>query len=216
MMDLADAVVTVLERHLSALNKVLVCKVVDFNESDSSVNVRPVVDVRNEEGDLVEYPVIYGVDVLFPAGGDSAITWQINKGDQGVVLFNDVCLDEWRVTKSSTVTNNARRDSLSDGVYIPLVTLKDATKAYLRLISGGYGVFIRDGVTYLGNESGNHDGVVRKADLQKAIDDVQTYVNAAIASHTHTVPNGTSGNGAYVAGSPDGKTADASSEVKAT
>lgn len=58
---------------------------------------------------------------MFRAGGFS-LTFPVQAGDEGIVIFNDNCINSW---KKSGGTKNAqeewRRHDLSDGMFLPLV-----------------------------------------------------------------------------------------------
>jgi Phage protein Gp138 N-terminal domain len=57
---------------------------------------------------------------MFRAGGFS-ITFPVEAGDEGVVIFNDLCINAWK--KSGGTQNNQeerRRHDLSDGIFYPM------------------------------------------------------------------------------------------------
>ena len=66
----------------------------------------------------MEYPLLVNVPVAFPQAGAYSITFPVSKGDECIVLFSDLSIDNW--WKYGNVQNpvEQRRHDLSDGMAI--------------------------------------------------------------------------------------------------
>jgi hypothetical protein len=65
---------------------------------------------------LVSYPLLLDVPVLVLGGGNSALTFPIQKGDQALILFNDRAIDNWMAGARSGPVSSSRTHSLADGL----------------------------------------------------------------------------------------------------
>lgn len=74
-------------------------------------------DLGTVEPILVDYPIIIDVPVIVLGGGNGAITFPIEPGDECLVLFNDRDIDNW-FSSGSTSAGNAtpRLHSFSDAI----------------------------------------------------------------------------------------------------
>lgn len=101
-----------------------VAEVVSYDRTKQVATLQPVVRGRRrtEEG-VVEFyhlPQLVNVPVEFPSGGGCSITWDLVKGDQGIVRILERSHDEWRtVGGSSTSPQHARRFDLTDATFHP-------------------------------------------------------------------------------------------------
>ena len=73
--------------------------------------------VVNEEE--IEYPILDGIQVIFPRGGSYGITFPLVKGDGVLLLFSERSLERWRTTGNGYPPYDARRFDLNDAVAIP-------------------------------------------------------------------------------------------------
>lgn len=101
-----------------------VAEVVSYDRTTQTATLQPVVRGRRrtEEGTVEFYalPQLVNVPVEFPSGGGCSITWDLAKGDQGIVRILERSHDEWRtVGGSSTSPQHARRFDLTDATFFP-------------------------------------------------------------------------------------------------
>lgn len=97
-----------------------------YDPLTQTVSVKPAVKIpRNDEETQRGYsyldpPVISGVPVAFPQGGDGGyITWPIVKGASVLLVFADVSIDDWLIKGGSGVEpESTRRFDISDAVAI--------------------------------------------------------------------------------------------------
>jgi hypothetical protein len=88
----------------------------------ATVTVQPALRERiNLNGNLtnVQLPLLINVPVIYPGGGGYAITWPLSEGDEGVLVYQDRCIDaHWQAGGIQNEVEKRRHD-LSDAVFFP-------------------------------------------------------------------------------------------------
>lgn len=93
-----------------------------FNASKQTVDVQPAIREKMIDPDnkiyYQQYPLLINVPIVFPQAGGYSITFPINRGDECIVIFSDLAIDNW--WESGGVQNpvEQRRHDLSDGIAI--------------------------------------------------------------------------------------------------
>lgn len=93
-----------------------------YNAQAQTVECQPTIRERviQPDGEItyMEYPLLVNVPVAFPQAGAYSITFPVSKGDECIVLFSDLSIDNW--WKYGNVQNpvEQRRHDLSDGMAI--------------------------------------------------------------------------------------------------
>ena len=144
-MDLPATIQPYTESYMANTYKVQPATVVKFHDT-GTVDIELSV---NPDG-----VVIHDVPVVYIAGGGTALTFKLNKGDQGVALFSDVSLDAYKRKQGKTVDDGERRNAMADALFMPSLPFK--------------GVLNED------------NGIVRRKDLQDAIDSIQKVLDGII------------------------------------
>ena len=105
----------------SALNNVHTCcpGVIDsFNPTTMTVEVVPALRklyfADGEAGVWMDLPMVVDVPVVVLSGGDFAITFPIQQGDECLLLFSERAIDNWHETGNVSELAHARTHSLSD------------------------------------------------------------------------------------------------------
>jgi hypothetical protein len=88
----------------------------------ATCTVQPAIRERlNINGNIshVQLPILINVPVIYPGGGGYAITWPLNVGDEGIIVYQDKCYDAF--WQSGGIQNQVekRRHDLSDAVFYP-------------------------------------------------------------------------------------------------
>lgn len=99
-------------------------RIMAYDADLQSASVQPSVYANyvNEQGDTVHepLPVVQGVPVVFPGGGEWSITFPIEAGMTGLLVFMNCSIDRWLVGDGrDTNPVDGRRHSLADAVFIP-------------------------------------------------------------------------------------------------
>ena len=99
------------------------CEVVGVNKKDGTVSIKLGVR-RDITGESVDVSVLLRVPVAFPSSGKFKMTFPIEAGDTGLVVFCESSIDRWltRGAGSNKEYHNpldTRMHDYSDGVFIP-------------------------------------------------------------------------------------------------
>jgi hypothetical protein len=105
--DLGQLVREALEARIAEIHVSLPCKVLSYDASKQTVNVKPLLKRRriNRAGvaKATEYEAIQNVPVRFLRGASYHDTTPIQKDDVGFVVFADRALGEWSNSPAGTI-----------------------------------------------------------------------------------------------------------------
>lgn len=94
-----------------------------YNPSNNTAEIQPAIRERViEENGAVKYqqiPLLINVPVVFPSTSNASITFPINKGDECLVIFSDLSIDNFWEKGNVQNPVEVRRHDLSDGIAIP-------------------------------------------------------------------------------------------------
>lgn len=103
----------------------LPARVEEYNPERQVVRVQPMVGHIRTDSDGIEhevlYPPIVEVPVAWPGAGGARLTFPLAAGDQGMLVFSDRSLDEWKVNRGTqpVVPKDPRNHALQDAVFLP-------------------------------------------------------------------------------------------------
>lgn len=105
----------------ASLNTCMLCTVEQVRDiGEQRVDVKPVVNKQFIDGDVVEYPSILSVPLVFPSSSTSAITFPVNQGDVVVVIFNQSSIDVFKAgSQQAHDPVDTRRFDRRDAIAIP-------------------------------------------------------------------------------------------------
>ena len=93
-----------------------------YDPNKRVVDVQPTIRERyiGQDGAIqyVEYPLLINVPVVYPCAGDYIISFPISKGDECLVIFSDLAIDNWWLYGNVQNPVEQRRHDLSDGMAI--------------------------------------------------------------------------------------------------
>lgn len=88
--------------------------------------VKPALNIRYPDGDVIELPEVSGVPVNFAAGGGGILSFPVRVDDTVWVQCSMVALDEWLQAYQRTLTPSTRRmHALNDAVVTGIIATKD-------------------------------------------------------------------------------------------
>jgi len=105
-------------------------KIADFDSKAQTATILPLIR-EYIRGEWVEFPPLLDVPCFFPRAGGYCLTFPVKKGDECLVIFNDMCIDAW--WQSGDVQNQleARRHDLSDAMaLLGITSVPQAVKDY--------------------------------------------------------------------------------------
>lgn len=90
-----------------------------FNASTQTVTVQPAIRERVQNPDLtyswVQLPLLVDVPIVIPRAGGFSLTLPVNKGDECLIVFGDMCMDSFWEHGGVQNQPDKRRHDLSDG-----------------------------------------------------------------------------------------------------
>ena len=157
------------------------CIVQSYDPEKGTVECQPAIREKiinqNEENEYRNLPLLLNVPVVFPSNSEYAVTFLLEKGDECLVLFSDLSIDNFWQKGNVQNPIEDRRHDLSDGIAIPCnmsLTKERRTGDGLLLSSSGASILISGSeITFSGGS--------------RSITFTQLY------NHVHPTPSGVSG-----------------------
>lgn len=130
-----------------------IAQIQDFNKvqqtASATVNYKKSFLVPDTMGvyseQLLDYPLMVNMPVIFLGGGDGCLTFPVESGDDCLVCFNDRDLDRWFSGSTTSAPNTSRLHAYADGVVI--VGLRRLSEAIPNFSSDSVEMRTYDGLT---------------------------------------------------------------------
>ena len=131
-----------------------------YDPKTNTASIQPAIreEIVNEDN-TVQYmnlPILVNVPIIFPSCSIGSIKMLLKQGDECLVLFSDLSIDNF--WKYANVQNpiEVRRHDLSDGIAIPCVLSQPNTKQFngtgIEITSGDSKIEIgKDEITFTNN-----------------------------------------------------------------
>lgn len=100
------------------LNTALPCKVVSFDKDTQLAVVQIMIDKQDGSKKSFPYPELEDIPVLQPFSGNIVMTFPIEEGDTGMLIFNQRNIDTFIVEGTQTVPFDNRLHDIQDAVLI--------------------------------------------------------------------------------------------------
>lgn len=142
-----DVLKTAIERGLLDVHTALPGKVVSFNPVKNTVSVEPMINQIMEDSSQQEITTLADVPVQFQRGGGFVLTFPIAQGDEGLIVFNERCIDGWWATGQKSIPLDFRMHDYSDAVFIPGIS--SVPKAIPNIFMQGAALRTEDDSTYI-------------------------------------------------------------------
>ena len=107
-----------LEENQKKIHTALPCRVLNFYPNNQTVDLEVLVKKIKSDDTLENYPPLLNVPISYPRGGGFCVTYPLNKGDEGQVIFNERCIDKWWLSGEPSEPIDFRLHDLSDGCFI--------------------------------------------------------------------------------------------------
>jgi len=108
---------------MKSLRVAIPAKITSINYAKSTCECQPLIRERLRMSDgkysSVDLPLLLDVPIIFPGSSDYSITFPLSVGDEGLVIFADMCIDSWWQSGDIQDQFETRRHDLSDGFFIP-------------------------------------------------------------------------------------------------
>ena len=120
--------------------------VLNFNPEKQLAQVQIGVQIVKADGGTVTPPPLILVPVLFP-GGDFSIEHQLDKGNEGWVMFSQRCIDAWKDQGGVAPQTYRRYHDVNDAVFIPGIRSQKNKMASFE--NNGIRLRDKDGANYI-------------------------------------------------------------------
>jgi hypothetical protein len=122
--DLEKILRLAIRSETARLHTSIPAKIKSYDVGTQRATIRLIVDHArlNDEGQVEQFvpPLLQNVPVQFPQGAGYSITWPLNEGDEGTLIFNERSTSEYKATGADRNTpQNLRRFNLTDAVFLP-------------------------------------------------------------------------------------------------
>ena len=105
-----------------------------------TVNVLPLVNQLDGNGNPTPHVTVYGLPYLRIQGGANAVVIDPQPGDIGVAVFASRDISTVQRTKAQANPGSSRRFSFSDGIYLSTVISAAAPQQYIQFNSDGISI----------------------------------------------------------------------------
>ncbi len=99
------------------------CIVQSYDAVKGTIECQPAIREKiinqNENIEYLNLPLLINVPVAFPSNNEYAVTFPISKGDECLVFFSDLSIDNFWEKGNVQNPIEDRRHDLSDGIAIP-------------------------------------------------------------------------------------------------
>lgn len=128
-----------------------------YDHKTNTASIQPAIreEIVNEDNTVqyINLPILVNVPIIFPSCSIGSIKMLLKQGDECLVLFSDLSIDNF--WKYANVQNpiEVRRHDLSDGIAIPCVLSQPNTKPFngtgMEITSGAAKISItNDGIKF--------------------------------------------------------------------
>lgn len=112
----------IVQNSINNLRCVLPAIVEEYNYDNQTVTVQPTIreKLKKENGEIYyqQYPLLINVPVIYFGAGTISMFFPIKPGDECLVLFSDLSIDNWWIKGGIQDPVEGRRHDLSDGIAI--------------------------------------------------------------------------------------------------
>lgn len=191
----AEVIRRALEARIAQVHVSLPVRVETYDSATQKVSCKPLVMSyyrdENDERQAESLPIINGVPVAFPQGGGYSLTFPIQPGDIGMVIWSELSMDRWLSGTGQEVDPGIdHRNALADGVYVPGVRpfgspLAGVPADHAALgQTNGVRVHLRESTICIGDEDGS--GFLALADsVENELQNISMVLNANFGPHTY-------------------------------
>ena len=114
-----------------------------YDSKTNTASIQPAIreEIVNEDNTVsyLNLPMLINVPVLIPGGSSCGITFPLSFGDECLVLFSDLSIDNFWVKGNVQNPIEVRRHDLSDGLAIPSPISKAKVKKINNELTITYG-----------------------------------------------------------------------------
>lgn len=118
-MNLSELVNRLVKETMRRMRVSMPAEVIKYDAGRSMVQVKIVQPEIMPDGEIVDQSIISEVPVSFMQCGGAVLSFPINPGDTGLVVFADRDIGGWVSAGDTGAPETNRTHSITDGVFIP-------------------------------------------------------------------------------------------------
>lgn len=115
--------------------------IMSFNKDERTAEVQPAIKrvfINNDgEPEAHDLPPCLDVPVVFPGGGGFELLFNVQEGDECLLIFSERCIDGWYETGDTAEPYDLRRHDLSDAFAIVGVKSKPSLEQAIQVPDSG-------------------------------------------------------------------------------
>jgi hypothetical protein len=117
-MTLIELLNTFIANKVADINICLPAKIVSYEFKTRKAVVKPLLNVKYNDDQVLENPLIYNVPVVHPAAGGASITFPVKEGNTVLLIFSQKSLEEWLRNGQLVTPDDPRQNDLTDAIAI--------------------------------------------------------------------------------------------------
>lgn len=115
-MNTIELLNVVLANRIADMHIALPAKITKYDYKKQKASVKPSINQKYNDGEVVELPEIHNVPVMHPASGGASITFPVLVGDNVYLLFCEKSLEEFLTNGQINTPDDPRQNNLTDAV----------------------------------------------------------------------------------------------------
>lgn len=127
MQEFVESVKKTAQKVVENIHTAVPAEIISYNADTGMAVVQPKAQFKKPTGEMVDYPQISGVPVVFPQSKNVSIAFPVVSGDGCLLVFSETALDYWQYGNE---TDTDLKFDLSSAIAIPNIcsTGKEAMK----------------------------------------------------------------------------------------
>ena len=184
---LTDVINQVMQKSQVDIKVALPARVISFDAKKQTATIEVMINYIMQDDTDLAIPPLVDIPVQFSRGGGFTFTCPISKGDEGIALFHDRCIDGWMDTGKKGRPIDYRLHDFSDACFIPGIS--SYPKAIPDFYTDGASMQTDDGSTFIRMTAGK---ILIKGDVEHLGDSKQTGQHTQEGSWNQTKGTSTS------------------------
>jgi len=113
-----DIIRQAINYEISNIHTCMPATIVSYDYTLQKAVVKPQLNRKYQGNQVLEFPNLINVPVVFPRTANFSIHFPLNAGDKVMILFSERSLEEWLQQGDQVTPNDPRKFDLSDAIAI--------------------------------------------------------------------------------------------------
>lgn len=181
--QLSDILKLAINASLDTIHTALPGMIETYDASKKKVSVKPLIKKKFKNGEVLSFPIITNVPVIFPGTKRAVIQYPLQRGDGCLIIFSERSMERYLSSAIEDVEpQDPRKFSLSDAICIPglfpfgNVGKAGSSNSAMEIINDGGNIEL----------NGNNKSFVTYTELDSALTGLKNQLNAHV--HTSAAP----------------------------